>query len=388
MGFYQAVVGNVTATGSSTLKWYDAGHWLFAEKVGTTWSPLAASPTMSGIGSTNAGVTGTNWTYEKITFVATGTSMTIAMAPVWDGTVGGGTRLALDGVSVKHVPPAVAPIVLDLDRDGQIEYTQQLMDANMDGHLDQSASASSEDGVLVWDKFGTGEVKDLSQYAFTAFGGNTDLAGLRAGFDSNADGVFDAKDAKFAEFGVWQDADSDGIADAGELRKLSDLGIDAINLQGDGVARTPADGVTEAGRTQATLADGSSMLAADAAFSFQTLPVLDLTAVLNGSAATASATSGALADLTDGKAELLKLSTADLLSLPATATGVHQLAVVGDSTDVVQLDTLLNGQPGQWTTNGQVTQNGHTFNVYQHSGDQTLQVLIDQQIAQSHVLMS
>jgi hypothetical protein len=95
-----------------------------------------------------------------------------------------------------------------------------------------------------------------------------------------------------------------------------------------------------------------------------------------------------LADLTDGKAELLKLSTADVLSLPATAAGVHQLAVVGDSTDVVQLDTLLNGQPGQWTTNSQVTQNGHTFNVYQHSGDQTLQVLIDQQIAQSHVLMS
>ena len=47
---------------------------------------------------------------------------------------------------------------------------------------------------------------------------------------------------------------------------------------------------------------------------------------------------------------------------------------------MVQLDTLLNGQPGQWTTNGQVTQNGHTFNVYHLSTDQTLQVMIDQQV--------
>ena len=35
-----------------------------------------------------------------------------------------------------------------------------------------------------------------------------------------------------------------------------------------------------------------------------------------------------------------------------------------------------------------VTQNGHTFNTYQHTGEVSLQVLIDQQIAQTHVQLS
>jgi len=64
------------------------------------------------------------------------------------------------------------------------------MDVNLDGHMDQSAWAAPQDGVLVWNKFGNGLVTDKSQYAFTAFGGLTDLQGLRVGFDTNADGAF------------------------------------------------------------------------------------------------------------------------------------------------------------------------------------------------------
>ncbi len=375
MSFYQAVVGHVTAVGSSTLKWYDSGSWLFQVKnADNTWSDLGASDVMPGIGASNT-ISSTNWYQDAIAITATGTSMTIRLVPQWEGTLGGGTRVALDGVSVLHVPPTVAPVVLDLDRDGQIEYTQQLMDVNLDGQLDQSAWASSEDGVLVWDKFGTGEVKDLSQYAFTAFGGETDLQGLAAGFDSNADGVFDAKDAKFAEFGVCQDADGDGTADVGELRSLADVGIASIDLQSDGVARTPADGVTEAGRTEVMMTDGSSVLAADAAFSFQTLAVLDLTGVLKDG----------VADMADGKAELLKINLTDLLQLPTTADGQHVLQVNGDEVDAVELEGLLDGQPGTWSSTGAVTQNGHTYNVYQHSADPSLQVLIDQHIATSNV---
>ncbi len=43
---------------------------------------------------------------------------------------------------------------------------------------------------------------------------------------------------------------------------------------------------------------------------------------------------------------------------------------------------------GQWAAQGQVTQNGQTFNDYQYSGDASLQVLIDQHIAQSNVHLS
>ncbi len=80
----------------------------------------------------------------------------------------------------------------------------------------------------------------------------------------------------------------------------------------------------------------------------------------------------------------------DVLQLPTTATGVHQLEVLGDANDVVDLSSLFadGHAEGQWAANGQVTQNGHTFNVYQYSGDQSLQVLIDQHIAQSNVHVS
>jgi hypothetical protein len=269
----------------------------------------------------------------------------------------------------------VAPIVLDLNGDGVLSYTQQLMDVNGDGQMDFSAWAGRQDGVLVWNKFGDGLVHDQSQYAFTQYGGNTDLQGLAAGFDSNHDGVLDARDARFAEFGVWQDSNGNGVADAGEFKSLSDLGVKAIHLTSDGVAATPATGVSEAGRTVVDMADGSTHVAADAAFTFNTLPVLDLNAVLN-----TSASGTPVANMADGKAEVLKLTAADVLNLPTNAAGLHQLEVLGDSSDVVDLK--------QFAANGSVTQHGHTFNVYQSTVDHTLQVLIDQQMAQSHVYLS
>ena len=92
----------------------------------------------------------------------------------------------------------------------------------------------------------------------------------------------------------------------------------------------------------------------------------------------------------NAKPDLLHLNVSDVLQLQTTAAGVHQLEVLGDANDVVDLSSLFadGHAEGQWAANGQVTQNGHTFNVYQYSGDQTLQVLIDQHIAQSNVHLS
>jgi hypothetical protein len=95
-------------------------------------------------------------------------------------------------------------------------------------------------------------------------------------FDTNHDGVFNAQDAKFAEFKVWQDGNGNGVSDVGEVRSLAEVGIEAIQLSSDGVVRAPAVGVQEAGRSTAQLADGGEMLVADAAFAFQTVPQLDL----------------------------------------------------------------------------------------------------------------
>ena len=197
---------------------------------------------------------------------------------VYQNTGGNAQVLVRAGVAVTN-NDSVAPVVLDLNRDGELAYSQMLMDINSDGQMDLTAWAAAEDGVLVWDKHGDGLVHDHSQYAFAqyaSFAGATDLQGLAEAFDSNQDGVFDELDALYSQFAVWQDLDQDGMSDEGEVRSLADWGIAAINLVSDGVVQAPAVGVQEAGRSTAKMADGSEMVVADAAFAFQTVPQLDL----------------------------------------------------------------------------------------------------------------
>jgi hypothetical protein len=180
----------------------------------------------------------------------------------------------------------VLPIVIDLNRDGALNYGNVVMDVNGDGLLDATKWAGALDGVLIWDKYGDGQVHDHSQYAFAQYDTTssaqgktaTDLSGLADAFDSNHDGVFDARDAQFADFSVWQDVNQNGVSDAGEVKTLADLGLASLNLTSDGVARSPVAGVFEAGQTQWTTIDGTQLLVADVGFEFSTLPVLDMRA--------------------------------------------------------------------------------------------------------------
>ena len=102
------------------------------------------------------------------------------------------------------------------------------------------------------------------------------MSGLAAAFDTNHDGKFNAQDAKFDEFAVWQDANQNGISDAGEVYKLSDIGMISLKLNTDNVLRQPAAGVTEFGQTSAQFTNGSSMLIADVAFAYTTIKLDDL----------------------------------------------------------------------------------------------------------------
>ena len=162
----------------------------------------------------------------------------------------------------------IPPIVLDLNQDGVLNYSQSMMDVNGDGQLEQTAWAGKDEGVLIWDKYADGQVHDNSQYAFAQYGGKTDLSGLAAKFDTNHDGTFNAQDAQFDEFAVWQDANQNGVSDSGEVYKLSDIGMMSLKLNTDNVLRHPVDGVREFGQTSAEMANGSSMLVADVAFEY------------------------------------------------------------------------------------------------------------------------
>jgi hypothetical protein len=159
-------------------------------------------------------------------------------------------------------------VALDLSGDDQIGYSQIKMDLNSDGILDTTSWVSAQDGLLVHDVYGDGSIKSNSQFAFARYAGETDLQGLAAQFDSNHDGVLDAKDAQFGEIAVWQDANQNGVADAGEVKHLVDMGITSIKLSSGGVQRTPVAGVTEVGHTAAQLANGTTMLVTDAAFDY------------------------------------------------------------------------------------------------------------------------
>lgn len=168
---------------------------------------------------------------------------------------------------------SVAPVVLDLNGDDTLSYTQQLMDVTGDGMPEYTAWAAAQDGVLVRDTEGDGRISQPAEFAFARHRQETDLQGLAAQYDSNHDGRLSAEDVDFAQFKVWQDANGNGLSDAGELHSLPALGITAIALHSDGVQRCPAPGVTEMGQTQATRSDGSRMRVADAAFAHSAAPV-------------------------------------------------------------------------------------------------------------------
>ena len=367
----------------------NSGVWQYQAAGTSTWTAL------SGASDTNAiflaADTKVRWSIgttsvfptTELRIVAVDSSAGVpTTGDVLDASVTGGSSRFSDPATLPMTSP---PVVIDLNRDGSLGYSQVVMDVNGDGRLDQTAWADAQDGVLVWDKYADGLVRDSSQYAFTQFGGNTDLEGLAMGFDSNDDGKFNALDAKFGEFKVWQDADQDGVSDAGEVRSLADWGLTEINLTSDGVVRTPAPGVREAGQTTATATDGTSVLVGDVAFAYSSLAY----SAQVGSNGTQLALLGAgmdldfssfvavhgqvsAIDLNGTGTNSLKLSLSDVLSQPA-ASGPAVLMVDGGSDDRLTL-TQTEG----WQQMGTSVAAGAAYSVWEHTGT-AHQVWIDQQ---------
>jgi len=175
---------------------------------------------------------------------------------------------AIDSVSAATIPAAnttVAPVLLDLNGDG-VQFLAAdagvRYDYNGDGVKEATAWAGPTDGILIHDANGNGTVDGAGEFVFGS-GSVTDLQGLRAIYGD----TLDANDADFAQFGVWQDANSNGVVDAGEYQSLTAAGIASINLVSDGVTYSAADGdVIVAGSSTYTSTDGSTGAVADASF--------------------------------------------------------------------------------------------------------------------------
>ena len=169
-------------------------------------------------------------------------------------------------------PPA-SPLVLDLDGDGieltSLEGNTAFFDVDVNGFAEATGWVAPDDGLLALDVDGDGKIDDGSELFGDQTGYDHGFLALAAN-DSSGDGVIDASDAVFDDLLIWQDANSDGISQADELRGLADVGITSISL---GATATDYEvaGNDVLWESSFTWADGSSGVVADAFFETDTL---------------------------------------------------------------------------------------------------------------------
>ena len=227
-----------------------------------------------GAGSDIAFFAGDMSTYSIVT--SGGTVSVQDNATTTDGNDGTDTIASIELLSFKNgqTVSVTSPIILDLGGDGvetvSASRSTARFDFNGDGLADDTSWIGAGEGFLYLDRDADGTVSGASEITFIDDLPNaaSDLAGLRA-FDSNADGKLDAADARFADFGVWQDVDGNGQVEAGETRSLAGSGIVSLGLAGTAVSGTYAFGdaaILNSGSF--TLSDGTSRGFADAALTY------------------------------------------------------------------------------------------------------------------------
>jgi hypothetical protein len=179
----------------------------------------------------------------------------------------------------------VAPIAIDLDGNG-INYVSQAAgvrhDYANDGRVVSTAWVTPNDGLLtLMTESGAFNI------VFSTQAEETDLEGLAKTYDLNQDYVLDASDAQFAQFGVWQDADSDGTVDTGEYLTLAQRSIQSLSLISDGKVQYAAGGeVVISGDASYTTIDGQQHLIQDVSFATGALvdsrnETLDFTSIIS-----------------------------------------------------------------------------------------------------------
>ncbi len=168
----------------------------------------------------------------------------------------------------------VGAVVLDLDNDGietrRYKKSDAAFDMDGNGTRDNVGWTTSNDGFLVIDRNANGLIDDASEMAFIGQDGTLQhgRAGLLA-LDSNGDGIISSEDDLYSELRVWVDADKDGVTDSGEMRLLSEHGIESISLNMTAVEETKKVGRNlTLSTTVFTRTDGTTGTAGDVAFGF------------------------------------------------------------------------------------------------------------------------
>jgi len=259
-------------------------------------------------------------------------------------TDGDGDKTAAVNFSI-HVKDGLAPfsvatpVVLDLNHDGLIHvvdltHSSASFDYDGDGVASKTAWVASEDGILAIDLNGDDTVNNGLEIMFTqhAAGVATDLAALAQLFDTDGDGKLTSADHDFHRFGVWQDANGNGVSDPGEFKTLTALGIAEISLGSDNQHTISADGsVVNYGQSTFTTIDGQTGAVADIGFGN-----------FDGVASSDTGTANGPTDVAD-------ISTADtfVIDQSALVDGPELAELITDYNrgegDVVDLSALLSG---------------------------------------------
>ncbi len=161
----------------------------------------------------------------------------------------------------------IGPIVFDLTDDKPTSIAPMVsFKASADADPTKFNWIQPNQAFLFLDRNGDGVVDDASEISFTQDkpGAQSDLEGLSA-YDTNGDGVFDAQDARFGDFKIWQDKNGDGISTPDEIETLAQAGIASINLNGTPTP-APAAGTISGVKatTTFTRTDGTTGTALDA----------------------------------------------------------------------------------------------------------------------------
>ncbi|MDX1737687.1 MAG: hypothetical protein R3261_05590, partial [Alphaproteobacteria bacterium] len=133
------------------------------------------------------------------------------------------------------------PIILDLNGDGvNLISTAQGVDFDLDADGDKERIGwfSSDDGVLALDISGDGQINDMSEIISSYFNyqDRNDSEVIQSSleilslYDDNEDGIIDQQDDIFDKLSVWQDANTNGLTESGELKSMDEAGIQSINL--------------------------------------------------------------------------------------------------------------------------------------------------------------
>jgi Ca2+-binding RTX toxin-like protein len=123
------------------------------------------------------------------------------------------------------------PVILDLDGDG-IELTGLAgstvhFDYDQNGFAERTGWVSSDDGILVRDANNNGSVDGASEL----FGSpSQDGFAVLETLDINGDGKLDLGDDAFNQLRIWQDLNQDGKSQPGEMKTLSEAGIQSISV--------------------------------------------------------------------------------------------------------------------------------------------------------------